>query len=512
MGKKLQRTGTELRMTAEEKMKKAAIIGGGTVGGGWAARFLLNGWDVDLYDPDPEALRKLNDGMVSARQALPQLTTAPLPQEGRIRHVSSLTEAAKGASYIQESLPERLEMKQALYKELQAVCAPDIPIGSSTSGFRPSELGAGALNPEQIIVAHPYVPAYLLPVVELVGSPDAGAFIAKAEAVFRAVGMKPVVINQEIDAHIGDRLLEAVWREALWLIKDDITTTEQLDDIITHGFGLRWAQMGLFETYRIGGGEAGMRHFISQFAPALKWPWSRLTDVPELDDGLIDKIAAQSDAHSGALGIRELEAVRDGNLVSFLQGLKARNWGAGQVLNEWEKDLFARHAETREQRLASACAQAPLRGFSCHVQPDWLDYNGHMTEFRYLQVASLATDYLLELVGLDETYLASGHSFYTVETHLRHLAEAQLGEVIEVSTQVILAEGKKLHLFHELAVADEAGPRRVATAEHMIVHVDTAQGRAVPLTGALADNLARLSASHEHLPLPEDGGRAIKSK
>ena len=130
--------------------------------------------------------------------------------------------------------------------------------------------------------------------------------------------MKGVVIAREIEAFVGDRLLEAVWREALWLIKDDICDVETLDNVIRYSFGLRWAQMGLFQTYRIAGGEAGMRHFLAQFGPCLKWPWTKLTDVVDLNDALIEKIAAQSDKQAGGLSIRELERIRDENLVGIL--------------------------------------------------------------------------------------------------------------------------------------------------------------------------------------------------
>ena len=144
--------------------------------------------------------------------------------------------------------------------------------------------------------------------------------------------MEPLIVRQEIDAHIADRFLEAVWREALWLIKDDIATTEEIDNAIRYGFGLRWGQMGLFETYRLAGGEEGMAHFIRQFGPCLSWPWTKLMDVPDLDEELVNKIASQSDAQSGQYGIRELEGIRDRNLVGMLRALKERDWGAGCLL------------------------------------------------------------------------------------------------------------------------------------------------------------------------------------
>src|SRR5680860_513840 len=123
--------------------------------------------------------------------------------------------------------------------------------------------------------------------------------------------MHPLHVRAEIDAHIADRLLEAVWREALWLVKDGVATTEEIDDVIRFGFGLRWAQMGLFETYRIADGEGGMAHFVRQFGPALQWPWTKLTDVPELTEELVQTISDQSDAQSGHRELRELERTRD---------------------------------------------------------------------------------------------------------------------------------------------------------------------------------------------------------
>ncbi len=154
--------------------------------------------------------------------------------------------------------------------------------------------------------------------------------------------MYPLKVRKEIDAHIADRFLEAVWREALWLVKDGIATTEEIDESIRMGFGLRWAQMGLFETYRVAGGEAGMKHFMAQFGPCLSWPWTKLMDVPEFTDELVDLIAGQSDAQSGHLSIRELERLRDDNLVSMLRALKARGdgSGAGRVIREHEGGLW----------------------------------------------------------------------------------------------------------------------------------------------------------------------------
>ena len=251
--------------------KTAACIGGGVIGGGWVARFLLHGWDVNVYDPAADAQRKLDAVLDNARAALPQLADVAMPREGKLILCDSLEAAVANADWIQESVPERLDIKHMVFAQVQAACTESAIIGSSTSGFKPSQLQENALRPEQIMVAHPFNPVYLLPLVELVPSPANGlGIIEQAKALLTSVGMKPLHVRKEIDAHIADRFLEAVWREGLWMIKDGIATTSEIDDAIRYGFGLRWAQMGLFETYRIAGGEAGMAHFIAQFGPCLE--------------------------------------------------------------------------------------------------------------------------------------------------------------------------------------------------------------------------------------------------
>ena len=313
--------------------RKAAIIGGGVIGGGWAARFLLNGWDVAICDPDPEARRRVVEVLANARRSLPGLYDRALPEEGRLVWPGDLAGAVAGADWVQESVPERLELKHRVLGKITAAAPARAVIGSSTSGFRASQLTAEGAR---AIVAHPFNPVYLLPLVELSGE---AATCARAADVLRGLGMFPLVLRKEIDAHIADRLLEAVWRESLWLVRDGIATTAEIDDAIRMGFGLRWAQMGLFETYRIAGGEAGMRHFLAQFGPALAWPWSRLTDVPEYTEELVELIAGQSDAQSGHAGFRELEQLRDENLVATLRALKRTGTGAGGVLAAHEAAL-----------------------------------------------------------------------------------------------------------------------------------------------------------------------------
>jgi carnitine 3-dehydrogenase len=481
--------------------RKAAVVGGGVIGAGWAARFLLMGWDVAVSDPDPEAPRKVGEVVANARASLPGLHEVALPDEGRLTVGASVSEAVSGAEWVVEAVPERLDLKHRVYAEIQAH-APTAVIGSSTSGFKPSELQENAADPARILVAHPFNPVYLLPLAELVPS-DANPpqVVETAREVLTAIGMHPLLVRKEIDAHIADRFLEAVWREALWLVKDGVATTEEIDDAIRYGFGLRWAQMGLFETYRVAGGEAGMRHFIAQFGPCLTWPWTKLMDVPELTDELIDTIASQSDAQSGAHSIRELERIRDRNLVGIMRSLKGyaadphAGWGAGLLLR----------AQDARMRGPAPDISGPVQTVARAVPLDWTDYNGHMNESRYLQAFADASDRFMEIVGCDADYIATGGSYFTAETHIRHLGEVHAGDRIEVRTQLLAAEGKRMHLWHELSVAGEAR----ATGEHMLLHVSLQTRRASAPGPQVAEGLARVWAAHESLPRPEGAGRAV---
>jgi len=485
--------------------KTAAIVGGGVIGGGWAARFLLNGWDVRVFDPDPEAAAKLAPVLAQARRALPGLTDVALPDEGALSFHADMAAAVAGVDWVQESVPERLEIKHRVLATVQAACPPDAIIGSSTSGFKPSELQQGAARPGQIMVCHPFNPVYLIPLIEVVPSPETDlALVEKAENLLRGLGHFPLRVRKEIDAHIADRFLEAVWREALWLVKDGVATTEEIDEAIRMGFGIRWAQMGLFDTYRTAGGDAGMRHFMAQFGPALQWPWTRLMDVPEFTDELVDLIAGQSDAQSGHMSIAEMLKARDDNLVAMMRALKANDWGAGAVMNAHEASLrsgtvLGAHVDDLDD------VSAPILTVRRAVPLDWTDYNGHMNEARYLQAFGDATDRFMALIGCDAGYIATGGSYFTAETHIRHVDEAHAGAVIEVRTQVLSGRGKKLHLFHEMY----EGARLLASGEHFLLHVSLETRRPSEPSGAIVAALGRIAAAHSALPVPEGAGRAV---
>ena len=491
---------------AAPRPRSVAVLGGGVIGGGWAARFVLNGVDVQVFDPDPEAARRVDAMLANARRAYRRLTLAPLPAEGELRFVASVEEAVAGVDFVQESAPEREEVKRALLASACRAAGPDVVFGSSTSGLLPSRLQADMEHPERMAVGHPFNPVYLLPLVEVCGGERTSpGTLERASDVYRSVGMWPLVLRKEVEGFVADRLLEALWREALWLVHDDMATVEEIDDAIRYGAGLRWSFMGTFLTYRIAGGQAGMRHFMAQFGPTLRLPWTKLTDVPELTDALLDKIVAQSDAQAGDLSIRQLEELRDDCLVAVMQGLRTHRFGAGAVLDDYERALFdAGHPRVMA---GDDDLSRPLRLHTARVLPEWVDYNGHAHESRYLQVFGDASDALLRYIGIDAAQLAAGASYYTVETHLSHLREASAGDHMHVTTQVLGFDDKRLHLFHELRRSGD--DVLLATAEQMFVHVDTGEGRARPARPEILARIARLAAAHAALPTPERAGRAI---
>ena len=321
-------------------INQAAIIGGGVIGGGWAARLIENGIDVAVFDPAIDARNKFDAVLANAERAYTSLITTTRPKKGSVRWYDSAAAAARDAQLIIESVPERTDIKRAVYAEIETAAATDAVITSSTSGIMPTELQRDMLHPQRLMVAHPFNPVYLLPLVELVGGEKTDSkYIDWAKTFYANIGMHPLHCRVEIEGFISDRLQEALWREALWLLHDKVATAEEIDAAIAYGPGLRWAQMGTMQTFHLAGGEGGMRAMLAMFGPCLKWPWTKLMDVPELTAEFIDEIGDQCDTQADGLSPRELETIRDDNLIAILQALKGTNWGAGKTLARYEQKL-----------------------------------------------------------------------------------------------------------------------------------------------------------------------------
>jgi carnitine 3-dehydrogenase len=336
--------------------------------------------------------------------------------------------------------------------------------------------------------------------VELVGGGQTAAAALDAAARFYTyIGMHPLRVRREVPGHLTDRLQEALWREILHLVNEDVATTGELDDAIIYGPGLRWAGMGTNLIYHLAGGETGMRHMLRQFGPCLKWPWTKL-EAPELTEGLIDRMVAGTQAQAAGRSIRELERLRDDYLVAIQQVLREFNIGAGATLRALEQRLYDSSAAAARPRLeAAASANSPghpagaLRVLDTLVRPEWIDYHGHMTDSRYLQVFGDATDALFRYVGIDDAYRSGGHGMYTVETRVVHKAEARAQERLYVTTRVAEVDDKRVRLAHALhRTRDDA---LLATAEQLYLHDDTTAGRAAALGGAVRARFAALLAA-----------------
>jgi carnitine 3-dehydrogenase len=323
-----------------QKVSTAAIVGGGVIGGGWAARLIANGIDVTVFDPSPDARGRFDAVLANAEHAYAGLGIERSSGKGSVSWHDSAAAASADAQLIIESVPERTEIKRAVYAEIESTAAADAAIASSTSGIMPSDLQAEMQHPERLIVAHPFNPVYLLPLVELVaGKKTDAVYIDWGKQFYASIGMHPLHCRVEIEGFLSDRLQEALWREALWLLHDEVATAEEIDAAIAYGPGLRWAQMGTMQTFHLAGGEGGMRAMLAMFGPCLKWPWTKLMDVPELTDAFVDKVGDQCEAQAAGLSPRDLERIRDDNLVAILQALKTRDWGAGKTLAQYEAQL-----------------------------------------------------------------------------------------------------------------------------------------------------------------------------
>lgn len=272
------------------QVTRIACIGAGPIGGGWTAYFLARGFHVTTYMHEKGELKALSKLIDTAWSSLTRIGLEPSASLDNFSWTTSLEEAVEGAEFIQESVPEILETKQALYSMLGKITDPRVVISSSTSGLSMTDIQAHCSTPERTVVGHPFNPPYLLPLVEMIGGrkthPDT---VQWTEKFYRLIGKSPLVLKKEIPGFIATRLQEAVWREALHMIANGEATVRQIDQAVVNGPGPRWALMGPCEIFHVGGGEGGMAYCLEQFGPALKLPWTRL-EAPELTDVLREEL------------------------------------------------------------------------------------------------------------------------------------------------------------------------------------------------------------------------------
>ncbi|WP_059105526.1 3-hydroxyacyl-CoA dehydrogenase NAD-binding domain-containing protein [Shouchella shacheensis] len=315
------------------QQKTMAVIGTGVIGNGWIARFLAGGHKVIAFDMDPNAEQKTSAFLENIWATLESYGMDENGSLENLHFTQDLKTAVEQADLIQENVPEREDVKKSVLKDVDAYAREGAIIASSTSGYMPSVLQEACdHHPERLIIAHPFNPVYLVPLVELAGGKQTDrSVLAEAKELYASLNMKPLVMSGEIDGHIGDRLMEAIWREGLHIVNDGVATTEEVDAAIVYGPGLRWALMGPFMTLHLAGGEKGMEHMLEQFGPALKLPWTKLV-APELTEELSQKLINGTNEQCGDTPIADLEARRDRFLIKLMALLEEEGFWPAEKL------------------------------------------------------------------------------------------------------------------------------------------------------------------------------------
>lgn len=315
------------------KKKIVSIVGTGVIGAGWAARFLANGYIVKAYDPKKQSLNQLKINVKIAFKSLKKIGLNKKASLSNLKIYTELSKALEETTFVQENAPENEKIKKDILQKVDLLVNKNVIIASSSSGLLPSKIQLKCLHPERVLIGHPFNPVYLLPLVEVVGGKKTKPkFLKLAKTFYENVGMKPLMVKKEIEGYVSDRLQEALWRESLHIIKDGIATTQEIDDAIVYGPGLRWSFMGVCLTFHLAGGEMGMKHMLEQFGPALKLPWTKLKApslTPKLKKLMITGTKKQADKFS----IKDLEEQRDIFLIEIMKTLnknqnnKFPNWG-----------------------------------------------------------------------------------------------------------------------------------------------------------------------------------------
>lgn len=299
-------------------IRTVAVVSTGTIGAGWATHFLAKGYDVVATDPAEGAEARLRDFIARAWPTVERLGLAPGASTDRLRFVSGVAEAVRGADFIQESGPERLEVKHRMIAEIEVAAPEDAIIASSTSGLTMSAIQKEARHPERIVLGHPFNPAHLIPLVEVGGGEQsAPEAIEAAIAFYAATGKKPIRIRKEVKGHIANRLQVALWQEAISLVEQGVATVADIDTAIAHGPGLRWALMGPFLNLHASGGAGGVTHVLQHLGPAQR-EWARdLGSYPDTDDYIAPIAAGVEDELTG-YDFEETLKERDALLVDLL--------------------------------------------------------------------------------------------------------------------------------------------------------------------------------------------------
>ena len=298
-------------------INKIAVIGTGVIGSGWIVRFLAHNKKVIAYDKDIRLKKKIIKEIKQTWPYVKKLFNKKKLKIENFSFVTSLKDALKDAEFVQECAPENYKLKIRLMKEIGKYSKSDAIISSSSSGLLPSRIYSKCKNPSRTIIAHPFNPVYMLPGVEIVpGKRTKKNFLKKAYKFYKSVSMNPIMIKKELPGYLSDRLQEALWREALHIVNEGYASTEDLDRAIEDGPGMRWSLMGTFLTFHLAGGNAGMKHMLEQFGPALKLPWTKLK-APKLSKKLSNRVIAGTKKQARGKSVAEISKIRDEYLLNL---------------------------------------------------------------------------------------------------------------------------------------------------------------------------------------------------
>ena len=309
--------------TSVERLERVAVIGAGTIGASWAALFLARGLSVQVFDAAPDAEAKVRGYVANAWPSLERLGLAERGNPERISFHGEPQAAAAGAQFVQESVPERIEIKHETYRLIEAALDPETVIATSTSGIMIKDLQTGLSHPERLVLAHPFNPPHLIPLVELLGNAVTDpAVVDWAESFFQGCGKVTIRVQKEVPGHVANRLQAALWREAINLVMEEVASLEDVDKAIAHGPGLRWAIMGPHMLFSLASGGHGMRGFCEHFGPPINGWWETMGQ-PTITPEVTDRLAAGVEKEEAGRSFAELAAERDEKLIRILQALAA---------------------------------------------------------------------------------------------------------------------------------------------------------------------------------------------
>jgi carnitine 3-dehydrogenase len=308
-------------MTASELNKRVAIIGAGLIGASWAALFMKNGWDVMIWDGNPDIYGNLPDKVTCALADLDNLHD-PKSETGSFTLCEELHDAISDVAYVQENVSENLNVKHVLLAELDKHVAPSVPIASSTTAYTWSDLFSGSVHKDRFLIAHPFNPPHLIPLVELSGHYD--PVLAQATKIYEGLGRVVIALKKEAPGHIANRLAAALWREAVHLMKEGVADVRDIDNALVHGPGLRWATIGPSLAYHLGGGDGGISAYFEHLGKSQEKRWDTL-GTPKLDDATVQMLVDMIEREYGDRSSAELAKKRDQDLIGILKSRKEKH-------------------------------------------------------------------------------------------------------------------------------------------------------------------------------------------